>query len=66
MEEHQQSVSLFGKLKSFIYKCRIVLRVTKKPTKEEFYTIVKVSALGMVIIGAIGFVIQIAKQLLLQ
>ena len=65
MMEEQQNVSLLGKLKNFIYKCKIVLRVTKKPTKEEFYTVVKVSALGMVIIGAIGFVIQIVKQLLL-
>ena len=53
------------KIKNYLYKCKIVLRVTKKPTKEEFYTIVKVSALGMVVIGLIGFVIQIAKQLLL-
>ncbi len=66
MEDQQQKVSLFGKLKSFIYQCKIVLRVTKKPTKQEFYTIVKVSALGMVAIGAIGFVIQIVKQLLLK
>ena len=66
MEDQQQNVSLFGKLKSFIYKCKIVLRVTKKPNKQEFYTVVKVSALGMIIIGAIGFVIQIVKQLLLK
>jgi len=53
------------KLKSFFYQCMIVLRVTKKPTKQEFYTVVKVSALGIVIIGLIGFVIQMIKQLLL-
>lgn len=63
--EEQPNISLMGKLKNFIYKCKIVLRVTKKPTKEEYYTVVKVSALGMIIIGAIGFIIQIAKQLLL-
>lgn len=62
MEEQKPSV--MQKIKSYLYKCRIVLRVTKKPSKNEFYTIVKVSALGMVIIGLIGFVIQMAKQLL--
>ena len=60
-----QKPSIMQSLKSYLYKCKIVLRVTKKPTKNEFYTIVKVSALGMVVIGLIGFVIQMAKQLLL-
>ncbi len=60
-----QKPSVIHRIRSYLYKCRIVLRVTKKPTKQEFYTIVKVSALGMVIIGLLGFVIQIAKQLLI-
>ncbi len=53
------------KLKSFILECRRVLRITRKPTKVEFKTIVKASALGMAIIGALGFLIHIIKQLLL-
>ena len=64
MDEQQQQQSLIEKFKSFLYQCRIVLRVTKKPTKQEFYTVVKVSALGIAVIGAIGFIIQIVKQLL--
>jgi protein translocase SEC61 complex gamma subunit len=39
--------------------------VTKKPSKFEFKTIVKVSALGIAIIGLIGFIIQLAKEILL-
>ena len=35
-----------------------VLRITKKPTGDEFQIIVKVSALGILVIGAIGFVIH--------
>ena len=38
-----------------------VLRVTKKPTSEEFKTIVKVAGLGMILIGLIGFFLQLAK-----
>lgn len=41
-----------------------VLRVTKKPSSSEFKAIVKVSALGMAIIGAVGFVIQMSRELL--
>jgi protein transport protein SEC61 subunit gamma-like protein len=51
------------KLKSFILECRRVLKITRKPTKQEFKTIVKASALGMAIIGAIGFLMHIIRQI---
>ena len=52
------------KLKSFALECVRVIRITKKPTKDEFKTIVKASALGMAIIGALGFAIHLLRQLL--
>jgi len=39
-----------------------VLKVTKKPNMEEFKTIVKVSGLGIAIIGLLGFMINIIKM----
>lgn len=53
------------RLKSFTNECKRVLKVTKKPNSLEFKTIVKVSGLGMLVIGLIGFLIQIIKQLFL-
>ena len=55
--------SIWLKLKSFINECIRVLRVTKKPDKVEFTTIVKVSGLGILIIGLVGFVIQMVRVL---
>ncbi len=55
--------SIWLKLKGFINECVRVLRITKKPDKIEFKTIVKASALGMAIIGLIGFVINMLNQL---
>jgi protein transport protein SEC61 subunit gamma-like protein len=54
------------KFKRFFQECRRVLRVTKKPDKQEFLTIVKVSALGMAIIGIVGFLISLAKELMFR
>jgi len=54
---------LLEKLKAFIMECRRVLRVTKKPTKDEFKTIVKVSGIGILLIGLVGFIIQVLKQI---
>lgn len=52
------------KLKAFIVECKRVLRVTKKPNKQEYMTIVKVSAIGMAIIGVIGFLIHFIEQII--
>jgi len=57
--------SLVQRIKGYIAECKRVLMVTKKPTKVEFKTIVKVSALGMGIIGLFGFLIFMIKELLL-
>ncbi|MBU0615899.1 MAG: protein translocase SEC61 complex subunit gamma [Nanoarchaeota archaeon] len=52
------------KLKSFFLECKRVLTVTKKPDKMEFTTIVKAAGLGMIIIGALGFLIHILRVML--
>ena len=51
------------KVKSFIGECIRVLRITKKPDAAEYKTIVKVSGLGILVIGLLGFVIQMFKLL---
>ena len=50
------------RIKSYVIECRRVLKVTKKPDSVEFKTIVKVSGLGMIVIGLIGFIISVIKQ----
>ena len=51
------------KVKAFIQESIRVLKITKKPDSIEFKTIVKVSGLGILIIGLIGFVVQMIKLL---
>ena len=55
--------SMWVKLKSFAIECKRVLILTKKPTKEEFRTIVKITGLGMILVGLIGFAMQVTLQL---
>jgi len=52
------------KVKRFIKEAMRVLRITKKPSKEEYKSIVKVTSLGIAVIGAMGFIIFLGKQLL--
>ncbi|MBT4174133.1 protein translocase SEC61 complex subunit gamma [archaeon] len=52
------------KFKTFLKECKRVLKITKKPSKEEFQTIVKICAIGMVVIGILGFIITIGATLI--
>lgn len=64
MEPEIQKQSLTSKFRSFVFKCRRVFKITKKPSKEEFRVIVKVSGIGILVIGAIGFLIYLAWKLI--
>ncbi len=64
--ELEQTEEQPSKLKRFIKEGLRVLHITKKPNKEEYLTIVKVSGLGIALLGALGFVIFLLKQLLFR
>jgi protein transport protein SEC61 subunit gamma-like protein len=49
-------------LKSTVERIRRVLLVSSKPDKYEYRQTVKITALGIVVIGVIGFVIFLAVQ----
>ncbi len=55
---------IINNLKGFFIECKRVFRVTKKPTNMEFKTIVKASGLGIIVIGMIGFIISMIRQMI--
>lgn len=64
MFNQEQELTFMMKVKRNLKEAYRVLRITKKPDKAEFMTIVKVTALGMGAIGLIGFVLTMIKQML--
>jgi protein transport protein SEC61 subunit gamma-like protein len=46
-------------LKSFLKQMARVWHLMKKPDKKEFMTIAKVSAIGLCLVGLLGFIISI-------
>ncbi len=54
---------LTKRLKRFWIECGRVLKVTKKPDGKEFKLIVKISAIGMALIGIIGFILSFLKEI---
>ena len=52
------------RLKSFVSQCNRVWHLLKKPNKQEFTTIAKVSAIGLGLIGVIGFFISLGMNII--
>lgn len=63
MSDNDSDIKAPSKFKSFLLKCRRVWIILKKPTRKEFEQIAKVSAMGILVIGAIGFLISIIIKL---
>lgn len=50
-------MSYAERIKSFVIQSKRVWQVLKKPSSSEFKTVAKISAVGMLAIGAVGFII---------
>ncbi len=50
--------------KELLERMRRVLLISSKPDKEEFTQSVKITGIGILIIGAIGFIIFLAVMLM--
>ena len=55
IQEQKQSTG--SRLKSFVIQSKRVWHVLRKPTGLEFKTVAKVSAIGVLLLGAAGFLI---------
>lgn len=67
MEETPQTIegpTRMQKIKHFFAEYWRVLIVTKRPEKQEYFVILKVSLIGIAVIGVLGFIIQMLWQLL--
>ncbi|MBT3416603.1 protein translocase SEC61 complex subunit gamma [Candidatus Woesearchaeota archaeon] len=65
MEHENRKRSIISKLKSFITQSKRVFKITKKPTNEELKITVKVTGIGILLIGAMGFLIHLVWRLLI-
>jgi len=52
-------VKILSSAKAFFVKSKRVWHSLKKPTKKEFESIAKVSAVGIAILGIFGFLVSI-------
>lgn len=51
-------------IKEVLREWNRVIKLSKKPKKNEFVTIAKITGLGMILIGIIGFLIRLIVQII--
>jgi protein transport protein SEC61 subunit gamma and related proteins len=64
MYDTEENITLKGKLQRFVNQCARVLKITKRPGRDEYRMLVKVSGLGIAVIGLIGFLLHVIWVLL--
>lgn len=47
-----------------MHDCKRVLRVARKPGRSEYFTIAKITGLGILLIGFLGFIITLLGAIL--
>jgi protein transport protein SEC61 subunit gamma-like protein len=52
-------------LRKFLYECRRTLQVARKPDREEYFNISRVTGLGILLIGLLGFLISMVAIVVL-
>jgi protein transport protein SEC61 subunit gamma-like protein len=56
-------MNLKASTNDFLKQCKRVLRVARKPDREEYFQFSKVTALGIAIIGVMGFIFVLVATL---
>jgi len=47
-----------GKITAFIEDSKRIFTISKKPSKEEFFAMLKATGIGIILIGIIGYIIS--------
>ncbi len=61
--QFNQQPTTVGFIKQFWIDCKRVLKSTRKPTREELKNTVKISGIGLILIGTVGFLIHLIKEI---
>lgn len=48
-------------LKDLLHQAKRVFQVARKPDQDEYLNVAKITAIGISIIGVIGFIIQFSR-----
>ena len=50
---------LFGRITLFLKNAKRILRIANKPKRKDYFLTFKICAIGLVVLGALSYVIQL-------
>jgi protein transport protein SEC61 subunit gamma and related proteins len=62
----EEKIKITTRIRSFFIQSKRVWHLLKKPSAEEFKAVSKVSSIGILLIGAVGFVVSDLIKLLFK
>jgi protein transport protein SEC61 subunit gamma-like protein len=51
-------------VKEFFQNCKRLLQVARKPDQEEYFRVAKITGIGILLIGGLGFLIMFVSLLI--
>ncbi|HIP16858.1 MAG TPA: protein translocase SEC61 complex subunit gamma [Methanothermococcus okinawensis] len=58
-DKRDKKIDRLESVKAFLNQCRRVLMILRRPTKEEFLNMSKVTGLGICFLGLLGYIIHV-------
>jgi len=57
--------SYYDRLTNFLRNSKRIIKIANKPSREEYWMIFKIVAIGMVVLGVLSYVIQLIFSVVL-
>jgi len=55
----QKKPGIYERLALFVQNSKRIIKIANKPTKKDYFLVFKICAIGIVILGALSYVIQL-------
>jgi len=57
--EKKKKPSIYERLGIFFQNTKRILKISNKPDRKEYFLVFKICAIGLVLLGAISYIIQL-------
>lgn len=55
----KQKPSLYERFLTFIQNSKRIIKIARKPSRKEYFTVFKICSIGLAVLGALSYVIQL-------
>jgi len=57
--DRQKKPGFFARIGYFFQNAKRILKIANKPNRKDYFTVFKICAIGIVVLGALSFIIQL-------